>query len=339
MCLEYESPLVSFVMPAFNAAPFVRRAIESLLAQDFTDFEIVAVDDKSTDSTAAIIASMAESDSRIRLISLPENSGGVYTPRRVAVEAARGKLVAPMDSDDWVEPDYLSALLERMRDSHADIVYPVMIQVWPDGSSHRAVPRPDWPMDKVWTGRDLVAHTLDGWDFGAGGGLISRNVYLKCFELYEKADSSFADEILTRQLLLHASAVAFSGVPYFYRMNEASVTHRKSIRIFDFLKNDLILAEMARKEFDADSLAVTRGERGLFHSFFNGLRLLRSARSLSPEELRKARMLVRRQRSLINWKRVHPHVSPRYYLIARTGFWPALILTMLYDKTFGRKQL
>jgi len=95
-------PAVSVVVPAYNAAWCVRRAVESVLAQTFDDFELIVVDDGSTDDTAHVLA---EFGNRIRVISKP--NGGLSSARNAGIAAARGRYVAFLDADDWWLPEKL----------------------------------------------------------------------------------------------------------------------------------------------------------------------------------------------------------------------------------------
>lgn len=110
-------PHVSIIMPCFNAALTVERAIESVLAQTFTDYELLIVDDGSTDNTVEVINRIISStdDNRIRLINLAENVGpsGV---RNVALRSAAGKFVAFLDSDDEYVAEFLSHHVSALTD-------------------------------------------------------------------------------------------------------------------------------------------------------------------------------------------------------------------------------
>ena len=101
--------MISIVIPAYNAAATVGRCLDSLLAQTYRDFELIVVDDGSTDSTAQIISAYAERDSRIRLIG--QENAGVSAARNVGLDAARGDLIGFTDSDDAISPEFLEALL------------------------------------------------------------------------------------------------------------------------------------------------------------------------------------------------------------------------------------
>jgi teichuronic acid biosynthesis glycosyltransferase TuaG len=94
-----EQPLVSVITPAFNAAPFIGAAIESVLAQTRSDWEMIIVDDCSTDRTPSIIEEYGTRESRIRSIRLSSNQGQ-GPARNTALDAARGRYVAFLDADD-----------------------------------------------------------------------------------------------------------------------------------------------------------------------------------------------------------------------------------------------
>jgi glycosyltransferase involved in cell wall biosynthesis len=113
-----ESPRITVLMPAYNRERYIRDAIESVLAQTRTDFELLIVDDGSTDGTAARVASYR--DPRIRLLRNPQNLG-IPATRNRGISEARGEFIAMLDSDDIAHPRRLEkqvAFLER-RPRHA----------------------------------------------------------------------------------------------------------------------------------------------------------------------------------------------------------------------------
>ena len=99
-------PLVSVIMPVFNGERFLAAAIESILAQTFTDFEFIIVDDGSHDSSPEIANSYAEQDKRIRFIKLERNRGGADA-RNQGMAVASGEFIAVMDCDDVSLPERL----------------------------------------------------------------------------------------------------------------------------------------------------------------------------------------------------------------------------------------
>lgn len=105
-------PLVSVVIPTYNAEPYIGATLRSVLAQTFQRFEIIVVDDRSRDKTADVVEAAARVEPRIRLIRLEKNFGGPAGPRNVGVQQARGQWVAFLDADDIWHPDKLRVQLE-----------------------------------------------------------------------------------------------------------------------------------------------------------------------------------------------------------------------------------
>jgi len=115
-----ENQLVSVITPAYNAAAFIAQTIESCLAQTHRHFEMLIVDDGSTDDTAAIVRRYC-GDSRIRFFQTPNR--GMSSARNVAINEARGSLVACLDSDDLWFPDYLERQIATLTaNPSADVV-------------------------------------------------------------------------------------------------------------------------------------------------------------------------------------------------------------------------
>jgi glycosyltransferase involved in cell wall biosynthesis len=105
--------LVSVIIPVYNAGRFLDTAIKSILAQSFSDFELIAVNDGSTDQSASIIESYANCDSRVKLIS--RGNTGIVRALEDGRAAATGEFIARMDADDWAAPSRFEAQLEVLR--------------------------------------------------------------------------------------------------------------------------------------------------------------------------------------------------------------------------------
>lgn len=115
------SPLISIVMPAFNRQDVIGAAIDSVLAQTYTNWELLIVDDASSDETRSVIESYE--DARIHNIYLAEN-GGCSRARNTGLDAARGEIIAYLDSDNEWDPDFLNVMVRAFQvDKTAESAY------------------------------------------------------------------------------------------------------------------------------------------------------------------------------------------------------------------------
>lgn len=112
------TPLVSIIVPVYNVESILRCCVDSILSQTFKDFEMILVDDGSTDNSPTICDSYASLDARIRVIH--QSNSGLSIARNRGTEVAQGKWVYYVDSDDWMEPDYLNNFVKHSKDK--DIV-------------------------------------------------------------------------------------------------------------------------------------------------------------------------------------------------------------------------
>lgn len=116
-----DKPLVSIIVPVYNAMPFIRETIESLIAQSMGNFEIICVNDGSTDGSLEEVVSLASGDGRIKVLSQPNQ--GLSCARNAGLDAACGTYVYFMDSDDLLVPTALEELTERMESQDLDVLY------------------------------------------------------------------------------------------------------------------------------------------------------------------------------------------------------------------------
>lgn len=115
-------PIVSVVMPAYNAARFIEEAINSVIAQTVSDWELIVIDDCSTDETFMLASKFSDMDSRIRVLQNDINLGVAKT-RNLGIELARGQYVAFIDSDDAWRPEKLYKQLKIIQDENVGICY------------------------------------------------------------------------------------------------------------------------------------------------------------------------------------------------------------------------
>ncbi|EDX83900.1 glycosyl transferase, group 2 family protein [Synechococcus sp. PCC 7335] len=135
-------PLVSVIVPAYNAETFITRTLASISAQTYRNLEVWVVDDGSSDHTSAIVEALAQHDSRIQLLQQPNQ--GVANARNVGIRAANGVFIAPIDADDVWCQNTLEKLVDKFRllAPQAGVVYTWSIDIdkqgQPTGGFHAA---------------------------------------------------------------------------------------------------------------------------------------------------------------------------------------------------------
>lgn len=115
------TPAVTVVVPVYNSASTLERAVRSVLDQSFAGFELLIVDDGSTDASPAIARALAEADARIRVVTLPRNAGKARAMNHAA-DLARGTWIAVLDADDRYLPDRLAMLVAAGQANGVDLV-------------------------------------------------------------------------------------------------------------------------------------------------------------------------------------------------------------------------
>lgn len=218
---EYEvkpGPSVTVVVPAYNAAATLRRTLESVAAQTLRDFEVIVVDDGSTDDTAAIAEGMRGSLDCLRLVRI--GNGGVARARNTGIEAARGRYVAPIDADDLWHPTYLEKLVQALERSGAGMAYAL----------HRRIDEADVIL------RTPRAGVLDGFAFhrmiyrnavGNGSGIVFERALALDVGGYDE-DASKVDDIMMQLRLAWRQPIVC--VPEFlvgYRLTANSMSSNR----------------------------------------------------------------------------------------------------------------
>ena len=124
--------LISIIMAAYNAEPFIGQAIESILAQTYENTELIIVNDASTDQTEIVCRHYSEKDKRIKIVSKTTNEG-LAAARKTGVLHASGDYVGFVDADDTIEPDMYEQLLTIAKQYRADISHCGYTMILPDG--------------------------------------------------------------------------------------------------------------------------------------------------------------------------------------------------------------
>lgn len=128
---KYEKPDVSLIIPAYNAQNYIARSIDSALASDFSNLEIVIVNDGSTDETQKIIDWYDKNYENV--VSIRKENGGVADTRNVGIEAAKGDYIAFMDNDDLIRPNMISSLYNSITKNSCDVAIAPLYRLVDEG--------------------------------------------------------------------------------------------------------------------------------------------------------------------------------------------------------------
>ena len=135
---ELKKPLVSVITPAYNAEAFIAETIESVMNQTYANWEMIIVDDRSSDKTMDIIHEYAAQDDRIKVHQLVENSGSAVA-RNTAMDLAQGKFFAFLDSDDQWLPEKLAIQVAFMQENGVAFSFTKYVRMTEDGKLTKAV--------------------------------------------------------------------------------------------------------------------------------------------------------------------------------------------------------
>lgn len=222
---------VSVLVAVYNAEPYLSQCLDSLLGQTLRDIQVICVDDCSSDRSPDILQTYASKDNRVEVIRLRENRGQAHA-RNVGLTVARGQYVTFLDSDDWFSADALACAVEVFeRCPHTDTVLFGVMRCMGTPVAFQGTPYPLPPFE-VLTGKEAFELSLD-WTIH--GVYIARKSLYDRFP-YDESCRAYSDDNTTRLHYFLSHEVRLCEGVYYYRQNPLSVTHRASVRRFDYLR-------------------------------------------------------------------------------------------------------
>lgn len=207
---------ISVIVPVYNVAAYLSQSVESILAQDYRDLEVILIDDGSTDESGAICDRFAGGDSRIRVIH--RKNGGAAAAKNTGLAIATGEYLSFVDSDDYLEPGAYRYMLEALRETGADAGEFSFRDVYRNRSSDQIL----YEQRQIMTGREYLIRYTESWS----GALLWNKLYKrKLFDgIFFEEGHKIDDEYFTYQGFFRASRVVCdSGIVYNYRRRASSV--------------------------------------------------------------------------------------------------------------------
>ena len=219
---QEKKTLVSVIVPVYRVEAYLEKCVQSILAQDMEDFELILVDDGSPDGCGEICRRFAEKDGRVRCIR--KENGGLSDARNAGIGAARGEYLSFIDADDYVEKTYLSFLLSLIRAVPGCKVSQANHFVERNGKS-----RPEYSLEDraVFSAHDAFEAVLyhDRVDVSGWGKLYHRSVF---DTLRYPKGRLYEDTCIFGDILLSTDVYVYGGRPqYHYVQRENSIVNKR----------------------------------------------------------------------------------------------------------------
>lgn len=261
-------PLISVVVPVYNAEKYIKCCIESILNQTNCDLELVLVDDGSSDNSGAICDEYAMKDSRVKVFH--QKNGGVCAARNTGLKHAEGDYISFVDSDDYLESNALEILYDDIVACNADVSCALMVD-----DSNQGVSNLKNGLHEVWQGRDALKKSLldnrftySVWAKLFRSDLIGNTRFEEDRKIHE--DSFFVFSCFLKEPTV---VVRNAGI-YNYVLNPDSASHADfSKKFFDILYFANKKKELVNKkypEFQAEiNNAIVKANLAMLHAFCN----------------------------------------------------------------------
>lgn len=223
-----EKPTISIIVPVYNVEKYLPECIESILAQTFTDFELILVEDGSPDGCPALCDAAAEKDGRIRVIH--QKNGGLSAARNAGLDIARGEWIGIVDSDDYIAPEMYEKLYRAVQQTGADLALCDYAKVDEAGvpcvQTHVAVPQ------KSLTGRELLQKAYWTTVQIAWNKLYRRDIFAQLRYPVGKLNEDFF--VIPEICLNTQKAVVIPDVLYYYvQRGDSIMGKRRTLRYYD----------------------------------------------------------------------------------------------------------
>lgn len=292
------NPTVSIIVPVYNAEATISRCIESIINQEYRDFELLLIDDGSIDSSGTICDRYAAEDSRIRLIH-KENTG-VSETRNMALDLACGTYLQFLDSDDWITPNATRLFVEEAERYHCDMVISDFYRVVGKRVAHKG----DIDDDCVLTQEEFSAHMLQNpadFYYGVLWNKLYRRDIVEKYHLRMNPEISWCEDFMFNlEYIRHAEVFYALQVPVYYYVKTKGSLASQGMSISKTIKMKLMVFEyynnfykhvLDEEDYEKNRLQVYRflvdaaGDGAVPPSFFSGSKKLGEERNSVSQEV------------------------------------------------------
>ncbi len=258
-------PKVSVIVPVYKAEAYLHRCVDSLLAQTFTDFEVILVDDGSPDRSGEICDEYARKDDRVKVVH--QKNSGVSMARQKGLDNAQGEYVIHADPDDWVEPDMLQELYGKAKEENADMV---ICDFYTQYKDHMYLNR----QEPSALDHDTVQCELFQQLHGSCWNKLVRRVCYNKFQIKFPVGVSYCEDLLTNATLLsHDIKVAYLPKAFYHydqTINTNSIVRKFTHKSFEDDKRLAMKMSEALKDSAAEQIGTVATFYGVVVRAFTG---------------------------------------------------------------------
>lgn len=223
-------PEISVIVPVYKVEPYIHKCVDSILAQTFTDYELILVDDGSPDTCGNICDEYAQKDARIHVIH--KENGGLSDARNAGVKIACGEYVIFIDSDDYIDADMLSYLYENLKKADADMATCGIYEVYAD-----RIEKQEEEPDFVCSGEEAFRCILRGHTIR--GEIWNKLIKRSCISDLEFPKGKLYEDIFyTVDMMQRIKKVAVGTKPKYYYLHRSDSITGKAYRpkLFDIIE-------------------------------------------------------------------------------------------------------
>ena len=258
-------PMVSIIVPIYNAEQYLRRCVDSILNQEYTDYELLLVNDGSTDASGDICEEYGDQDPRV--IVIQKENTGVSDSRNRALDRARGKYLQFLDSDDWITPDATRLFVRAAEEYGCDMVISDFYRV----VGERLSPKGDIEEEGVLTREEFAAHMMENpadFYYGVLWNKLYRRDIVEEHKLRMDTDISWCEDFMFNlEYIRHARRFYALHTPIYYYVKtkgslasqgmNLSKTIKMKLTVFTYYK-DFYKNVLDEEEYEKNRLQVYR---------------------------------------------------------------------------------
>ena len=273
-------PDISVIVPVYKAEKYMHRCVDSILAQTFTNFELILVDDGSPDGSGTLCDQYAQKDNRVKVIH--KENGGVASARQCGIDNATGEYTIHADPDDWVEPNMLQELYNKAKELDADMV---ICDFYVDSENERVYRTQN--VSSITSSvvlKELLFHRLHG-------SLWNKLIRLACYTenniKFIKDLNYCEDYLVCVKILIHDIKIAYLDQAFYHydqKVNSESITRKFSVKTLEQLnmfvtnlekiipeKEDIIVSNKLRIKFSVFEANMPKVFKSLYPEVNNSI--------------------------------------------------------------------